>query len=220
MTLVDTVELDACTESELDRLFDRIAAGTVVVFPTDTVYGIGCSAADVASVGRVFSIKHRSPEKPLPVFTSGIQQVIDWVDPAERSLAVCLAERFWPGPLTIVVDVAGSGLHTQPLPYPEASTVGFRVPDHPGLLRLLQRGLFMAQTSLNESGHDVATRLDEPEAAALIQQADLLLRSNQRPAGQPSTVIRLTSDSWSVLRAGGISHEMLQSVVTEVRGEE
>jgi len=219
VAFTETVQLDGCSESDLDKLSGRIAAGAVVVFPTDTVYGIGCSAAQAPSVARVFSIKHRSPDKPLPVFTSGIDSVLCWIDAAERAVAVRLATRFWPGPLTIVVDVAASGLHIQPPPYPEASTIGFRAPGQLGLLRLLQHGVLMAQTSLNESGHEVIERLDAPEAAALTQQADLVLESRQRPLGRPSTVVRVAAGSCSLLREGGISYADVQAALLEVAGD-
>jgi tRNA A37 threonylcarbamoyladenosine synthetase subunit TsaC/SUA5/YrdC len=120
-------------------------------------------------------------------------------------MAERLASVFWPGALTIVVDVAGSGLYTQPLPHPEASSIGFRVPRHTGLLRLLASGILMAQTSLNESGERVVESLDASGAAVLLEQADLILESRQRPEGHPSTVVRLTAGSWSMLREGSIS---------------
>jgi L-threonylcarbamoyladenylate synthase len=197
--------LDMCSDADFRRLSERIASGAVVVFPTDTVYGIGCSAACASSVTRVFIAKHRDAAKPLPIFVPDVACVLPWVDPAERVMAERLACAFWPGALTIVVDVAGSGLHTQPLPYPEASSIGFRVPRHTGLLRLLAGGILMAQTSLNESGESVVESLDAPAAAGLLRQADLVLDSRGHREGRPSTVVRLTAGSWSMLREGSIS---------------
>lgn len=211
MSVVERIVLDECSDRDLDKLFQRIVMGAVVVFPTDTVYGIGCSATQALSVGRVFEIKHRSPEKPLPVFVPRLDSVLQWIDPAERTVATLLASKFWPGPLTIVVDVAASGLRTQPLPYPDAASVGFRAPDHTGLARLLQRGLLMAQTSLNESGHETVDRLDGPEAAKLIRQVDVVLESRQHPEGRPSTVVQLSGSSWSMLREGSISAAQVQA---------
>jgi len=205
MSLPEIVLLDTCSDADVRRLSERIALGAVVVFPTDTVYGIGCNAAYASSVGRVFAAKHRDAAKPLPVFAPDIARVLPWIEPAARAMAQRLASAFWPGALTIVVDVVGSGLHTQPLPYPEASSIGFRVPRHTGLLRLLAGDLLLAQTSLNESGERVIESLDAPEAAGLLEQADLVLDSRQRPEGRPSTVVRLKVDSWSMLREGSIS---------------
>ena len=205
MALPETIMLDTCSDADLRIVVARIAAGAVVVFPTDTVYGIGCDAACAPSVARVFAAKHRDSAKPLPVFMSNIARVLPWMEPAARVTAQRLASIFWPGALTIVVDVVGRGLHTQPLPYPEASSIGFRVPRHAELLRMLANGLLMVQTSLNESGESVVERLGAPGAAGLLEHADLILDSLRRPEGRPSTVIRLTGGSWSMLREGSIS---------------
>lgn len=215
MTRPEIVLLDTCSDTDIRRLSERIAAGAVAVFPTDTVYGIGCNAACMSSVARVFAAKHRDVAKPLPVFVPDIGRVLPWVEPAARATAQRLASLFWPGALTIVVDVLGSGLHTQPLPHPEASSIGFRVPRHTEIRRLLASGLLMAQTSLNESGESVIESLDAPGAAALLEQADLILDSRRRPEGRPSTVVRLTAGSWSMLREGSISSADVAAALAE-----
>jgi len=215
MARPEIVLLDTCSDADICRLSERIAAGAVAVFPTDTVYGIGCNAACMSSVARVFAAKHRDVAKPLPVFVPDIGRVLPWVEPAARATAQRLASLFWPGALTIVVDVLGSGLHTQPLPHPEASSIGFRVPRHTEIRRLLAGGLLMAQTSLNESGESVIESLDAPGAAALLEQADLILDSRRRPEGRPSTVVRLTAGSWSMLREGSISSADVAAALAE-----
>jgi len=201
----EIVLLDTCSDADIRWLSERIAAGAVAVFPTDTVYGIGCNAACASSIARVFAAKHRDAAKPLPVFVPDIARVLPWVEPAACAMGQRLASVFWPGALTIVVDVVGSGLHTQPLPYPEASSIGFRVPRHTELLRLLAGSFVMAQTSLNESGEGAIESLDTPGAAGLLERADVVLDSRRRPEGRPSTVVRLTGGSWSMLREGSIS---------------
>lgn len=215
MSLPEIVLLDDCSDADIHRLSERLELGAVAVFPTDTVYGIGCNAACAPSVARVFAAKHRDAAKALPVFAPDIAHILQRVDPEEREMARRLAEVFWPGALTVVVDVSGSGLYTQPFPHPQASSVGFRVPRHAGLLRLLADGLLMAQTSLNESGEKVIERLDEPGAVALLEQADLILDSRQRPEGRPSTVVRLTAGSWSILREGSISPVAIAGALDE-----
>lgn len=205
MSRPEVMMLDTCSDGDLRRLSKCIASGAVVVFPTDTVYGIGCSAACASSVARVFAAKHRDAAKPLPVFTPSIARVLPWIEPLARGAAQRLAGVFWPGALTIVVDVDGTGLHTQPPPYAEASSIGFRVPRHVGLLRLLAEDLLLAQTSLNESGEGAVENLGAPGAAELLGRVDLILDSLQRPSGKPSTVVRLTGMSWVMLREGSIS---------------
>lgn len=205
MTAHDRVYLEDCSEEDVRVLQQRILGGAVVVFPTDTVYGIGCSALLPASVARVFAAKHRDSSKPLPVFIGSLDQVADCIEPSELPAASRLAEIFWPGALTVVVDVAHSGLHVQPPPFGEATSVGFRVPRQDGLLRLLRGGLALAQTSFNESGEAVVPSLEAPGAAELLDCADLVLDSRGQPAGRPSTLVRLSREGWSVLREGDIS---------------
>jgi L-threonylcarbamoyladenylate synthase len=218
MACPELVMLDTCSDAEICQLSERIASGAVAVFPTDTVYGIGCSAARKPSVARVFAIKHRDASKPLPVFAPDAVSVLPWVDGSSRRVFERLAAVFWPGPLTIVVDVVRNGLFTQPLPSEGARSIGFRAPRQAGLLRLLAHGLFIAQTSLNESGEPVVGSLSSPEAVDLLEKVDLALDSRQKPEGRPSTVIRLTAGSWSMLREGSISAGEVASAMGEESG--
>jgi L-threonylcarbamoyladenylate synthase len=218
MACPEPVMLDTCLDAELCHLSERIVSGAVAVFPTDTVYGIGCSAACAPSVARVFAIKHRDACKPLPVFVPDAFSALPWVDSSSRRVFERLAAAFWPGALTIVVDVVRSGLFTQPSSSEGARSIGFRAPRHAGLLRLLANGLFIAQTSLNESGEPVVASLDSPEAVELLEKVDLVLDSRQKPEGQPSTVIRLAAGSWSMLREGGISLGEVASAMGEESG--
>lgn len=205
MACPELIMLDTCSEAEFGRVSERIISGAVAIFPTDTVYGIGCSAACLPAVVRVFAAKHRDACKALPVFVPDAISVLPWVDVSSRSVFMQLATAFWPGALTIVVDVTCGGLYTQPFAGEGARSIGFRVPRQEGLLRLLAHGLTLAQTSLNESGEPVVTSLNSPEATELLSRVDLVLDSRHTPQGRPSTVIRLTSGSWSMLREGSIS---------------
>ncbi len=206
MSCPEVVMLDTCSDADLFRLSEQIASGAIAVFPTDTVYGIGCNAACASSVVRIFAIKHRDVSKQLPVFVHDATLVLPWLNVSSRETFERLAKTFWPGALTIVADVVRSGLFTQPLPARNTSSIGFRAPSHQGLLRLLDYGLFMAQTSLNESGEPVVGSLDSPEAEALLKKVDIVLDSRQKPEGRPSTVVKLLETGfWTMLREGSIS---------------
>jgi L-threonylcarbamoyladenylate synthase len=207
--------MDSWSDVDLHAVFEHIASGAVVVFPTDTVYGIGCSATCASSVARVFSIKHRDPSKALPVFVGNADAALPWVEPSSRDVFARLAAVFWPGALTIVVDIVRTGLFTQPLSGAGATSIGFRAPRQDGLLRLLSCGLFIAQTSLNESGDPVVRSLDSPEGVKLVRQVDLVLESHQVPEGRPSTVVRLAAGSWAMLREGAISAANVASALGE-----
>ena len=215
MAQAERIMLDSMSDADLKAAFERIASGSITVFPTDTVYGIGCDARCAASVARVFSIKHRDTSKALPVFVCDAETALPWVEPPSRDVFSRLAAAFWPGALTIVIDTVRAGLFTQPEAGAGAASIGFRAPRQDGLLRLLSRGLFIAQTSLNESGDPVVQSLSSPEALKLLQQVDLVLESSQAPVGRPSTVVRLTAGSWTMLREGDISAARVASALGE-----
>lgn len=215
MAQAEHINLDSLSDAGLKAAFERIASGSVAVFPTDTVYGIGCDARCALSVARVFAIKHRDASKALPVFVRDAETALPWVEPSSRGVFSRLAAAFWPGALTIVIDTVRIGLFTHPEAGAGATSIGFRAPRQDGLLRLLSCGLFIAQTSLNESGDPVVQSLSSPEAMKLLQQVDLVLESGQVPVGRPSTVVRLTTGSWTMLREGGISAAQVASALGE-----
>src|SRR5882757_1225269 len=125
-----------------------IIAGGIVAFPTETVYGLGANALDPAAVARIFAAKGRPPTNPVIVHVAGVNEVplvaADWPETAAR-----LAERFWPGPLTLVLpktaavpDIVTAG----------GPTVAVRVPAHPVALALLRAaGVPLAAPSANRS---------------------------------------------------------------------
>ncbi|MDP9468864.1 MAG: L-threonylcarbamoyladenylate synthase, partial [Chloroflexota bacterium] len=109
----------------LARAADLLRSGELVAFPTDTVYGIGCRTGDPEALARLFAAKRRPPEKAIPWLVGSLDEIVRLGFRADER-AVRLAERFWPGALTLVLP-AGEGQGTQ----------AFRVPDHPVSLALL-----------------------------------------------------------------------------------
>jgi len=189
-----------------------LSAGKLMAVPTDTVYGIAVNAASQPAVRRLFEIKQRIADNPLPVLIADPEQV----NTAARqipSLAHRLAERFWPGPLTIILhkSPAISDLVTAGQP-----TVGLRVPDHELTRSVLRLADFaVAVTSANLS--------DQPEAVSARQVLttfgdllDLLIDDGRCPGGLPSTVLDLTVSPPQILRDGPISKHQLEQVIGQV----
>ncbi len=205
--------IDDCSEEELRTAAEHIKTGALVVLATDTVYGIGCSAFLQAAVTRVFEVKRRASSKQLPVFVAGFKEISSIIPSALHEEVQRLAAAFWPGALTIVTDVMQKTLYTQPRPFGPAESIGFRVPDSPGLLRLLSHGVILAQTSLNESGEPVIDDLTSSRAKEFLEHADLVLDSNRRSLGHPSTVIRVDATGYTILREGSISEEAIRAVL-------
>lgn len=196
------------------RAIRALAAGELVAFPTDTFYALGAAAQDEVAVLRVFAAKRRPREDPLPVFVADRDQwralVVD-LSPA----ALRLADRFWPGALTIVCRrgpgvpavLAGGG-----------ETMGVRQPALPiavGLCRAL--GGPVVGTSANRHGMPAAATAAQV-ALDLGDEVDLILDGGRCPLARPSTVIDVTRTPPVIVRAGVVSIDAVREVVGEVEG--
>lgn len=191
---------------------DRLIEGGVVAFPTDTVYALAASLAHPAALRRIFAIKERPADRPLPVLlasAAGLARIALGVEPR----VVALLARYWPGPLTVVVP-AREGMPGEVVgPH---GTVGARVPNHPVALELIERaGGAVAATSANRSGDPPATRGDEV-LARMVDGPEIVLDGGVTPGGVPSTVVGFAGDELVVLREGAIPGEVLLSAWTEL----
>ncbi|MCC5823642.1 MAG: threonylcarbamoyl-AMP synthase [Phycisphaerales bacterium] len=186
-----------------------LAAGGIIAFPTETVYGLGADAFNADAVARVFALKGRPSNNPLIVHVSGPEMarrvVADWPEPAQR-----LADAFWPGPLTLVLPKAPD--------LPDAvtasgPTVGVRCPDHPMALALIEAAATpIVGPSANPSGCLSPTTAEH--VADAFPDADLpILDGGACRAGIESTVLDLTRQPARVLRPGVIGHEAIAAVL-------
>lgn len=180
-----------------------LRAGELVVFPTDTVYGVGAFGLSDVAVSKLFTAKVRPPHKAIPLLLSDASDV-DMVGENFSSLAVALMARYWPGPLTLVV-AARPGL--PPSLTAGEPTVAVRVPDL-AATRLLIRlvGVPVAATSANVSGQSPALTAAEA-AEALGDRVALILDGGPAALGEASLVLDVTTDPPRILRPGGLSHD-------------
>ena len=189
--------------NELDKAFAALDNGGVVVFPTDTLYGLGADVFSLPALQRIFAIKGRPAELALPVLVAGLDQVESVALPMSNQ-AQELAERFWPGPLTLVMrrspelpDLVTGG----------ADTVAVRMPAHRIPLALARRlGRPITGTSANLSGQPDLLDLDSIENQ-LGNLVDYIIRSGPPPEGTGSTVVDITRNKPRLLREGAISLE-------------
>lgn len=189
----------------LRDLADTLKAGGIAVVPTDTVYGLACSAFDRDAVERVYELKGRSYDKPLPVLIADASLLplvgAEFPPEAER-----LTSRYWPGPLTLVVrtgPLAVAAAHGRP-------TIAVRVPDH-GILRgaLDRAGVPIAATSANRSGEPAI--FDGAEAVAQFSGlVDLVVDGGRCAVGRESSVVDVTKYPFTVLRVGAVSKADLE----------
>ena len=189
------------------QAIEVLAQGDLVAFPTDTVYGLGADAFNDQAVRKLYLAKGRSQEKAIPVLVANLEQFVDIVNRTTFQ-AMRLAEKFWPGPLTIVLRQA-SDLADAISAY---GTVGVRIPDHPVAQELIHAAGPLAVTSANRSGDTEACTAEEIEMN-MGAQVDLIVDGGRTPGGQPSTVVDCTQDPPRILRVGPISEEEIRSVL-------
>ena len=196
---------DKSDHSSFARAVALLQRGELVAFPTDTVYGVGAIAWDAAAVGKLYTAKLRPLDKAIPILLADpadVTQVAAGLAPA----ALRIAERFWPGPLTLVVPKAA---RVPAEVTAGGATVAVRIPDHP-LARALIRaaGAPLATTSANISGEASAATAEEA-AVQLGGRVAMILDGGRCPGGVPSTVVDVTQPQPRILRPGPISLEQI-----------
>jgi L-threonylcarbamoyladenylate synthase len=178
----------------------------IVAFPTDTVYGVGALAFQPEGIERLYQVKQRSHTLAIPVLI-GSPHELEKVTLDPGPIAIKLAERFWPGPLTLVVP-----RHPRlPDAISQTATIGVRIPNHPAALALLHQAGPMAVTSANLSGM-AETHTAEEVLAQLGGRVELILDGGRSPGGVPSTVVDTTTDPVSILREGPISEAEIRAL--------
>ena len=196
--------------------------GKLVVFPTETVYGLAALASDINAVERLCTKKGRRVGHALPIAISG-EKILRRYVPNVSPLTLRLIRKFWPGPLTLVLNVTDPKSEISCLPrqslkaiMPETS-IGFRVPRNNFLLKvlhLIDEPLIL--TSANISGRTPATSADEAREA-LGTSPDLIIDDGKATFGQSSTVIKITDNSKvSVLREGAVPRQDIQKNIRKL----
>ncbi len=211
-TLVRQVSAVLPEQATIAEAAEVVRRGGLVALPTETVYGLGANALDAAAVEAIFAAKGRPPNNPVIVHVADAAAAealaADWPQGAAK-----LAERFWPGPLTLVLpkrpivpDIVTAG----------GATVGVRVPAHPVALALLRAsGVPIAAPSANRS-----SRVSPTTAAHVLGdldgRIDMILDAGPTPGGLESTVLDLAVEPAVVLRPGLVKLSQLEEVVGPV----
>lgn len=180
-------------EKSAESLALAIAAlksGGVVTIPTDTVYGLAAHPDFPEAVERIYAIKGRRPNKPIAFLASEISDIVRYGTKI-KGIAKSLAENFWPGALTLVLDT-GNGV-----------TEGFRIPDsEPARNIILQCGGLLRVTSANFSGEPATSDFAEIPAR-LLAQCDATIDGGKCPGGVPSAVVKVDADGRAVILREG-----------------
>ena len=196
-----SLTLDLSLSAQVDIAVSHLSRGGVVAIPTDTLYGLAASAVDPEAVARVFGIKGRPGGIAMPVLLADPQD-LDLYATALSEVARELANRFWPGPLSLVLKRSEA--------MPDAATAGrdtvaLRVPDHPVPRAIARRlGAPITGTSANPSGQPAATTASKVREQ-LGNAVDLVVDAGESPIGESSTILDVTGPSLVALRVGAVS---------------
>lgn len=197
----------------LDEAVSLIKNGELVVFPTETVYGLGANAFDPVAVAKIFEAKGRPQDNPLIVHISRVEEVKDIARDVPE-VFYTLAERFMPGALTVVLPKSDliPGIVTA-----GGDTVAVRMPDHPVARELISRSFPLAAPSANRSKH-VSPTTARHVYDDLCGRIPLILDGGECGVGIESTVLDLTSGSPVILRPGAVTAEMLAPFLGVIPG--
>jgi L-threonylcarbamoyladenylate synthase len=201
-----TKKLLLSIQRQVEQGISILKEGGIVAFPTDTVYGLGAAVNLPQAVARVYEIKGRPQNMPLPILLADKSQ-IEEVAELVPEIAWLLAEKFLPGALTIVLlksksvpDIVSGG----------GKTVALRIPNHPIPLALARGvGTPIIGTSANLSGKPSALTAEEVYNQ-LNNKVDLIINGGRCPGGKESTIVDLTGEAPVVLREGAIPREELE----------
>jgi len=205
---METTILTATHSNAIYQAVKVLRRGGLVAFPTDTVYGVGALPSHRQAVAQLYEIKGRDSAKAIPILLSDPSE-LDQVAVAVSDMAQRLAQRFWPGPLTLVVPIQPS----LPEEISSGATVGVRMPDHSVALELMRQTGPLAVTSANLSGATSSVTAQEV-LEQLGGRIQLILDGGRAPGGSSSTVVDCTGPEPKILRLGPVSlDEILEALI-------
>ena len=197
------------TGADMSRHAEIIRAGGLVAVPTETVYGLAGNGLSEASVSEIYRVKGRPAKKPISLLVSGLEQAELFCKEIPETARI-LAQKFWPGPLTMVLhrnekvpDIVVSG----------GTTVGVRCPDHALTLEIIRlSGTPLAAPSANFSGEE-SPKSAEAVLSYFEGKIDCIVDGGTCSVGTESTILDLTVDPPKILRHGGLSAKAIESFI-------
>jgi len=182
---------------DMQSAYQTVKDGGIVIFPTDTVYGIGCDPYNKNSVSLLYKIKKREKTKPFPVLgysKKELEKIAGF-----NSLATKIAEKFWPGPLTMILNVKDADIQKS---LELENKIAVRVPDNTCILSLLKECKVLVGTSANIS--DETSLIDPNDCETKISNYDLLIDGGIITSKGESTIVEIDGDKVKIVRKGSI----------------
>jgi L-threonylcarbamoyladenylate synthase len=205
--------LSQCSADNVASAAAALKAGSLIAFPTETVYGLGADAENAEAIARIYATKGRPNDHPLIVHIGSIDGMNDWAGDVPE-YAIKLAREFWPGPLTLVVNRSD---RAKDFITGGQGTVGLRVPAHNIALSLIQEfvklgGKGIAAPSANRFGAVSPTNAQavEEELSEYLSAQDMILDGGPCLVGVESTIVDCTKETPFILRPGAVTAEMIE----------
>jgi L-threonylcarbamoyladenylate synthase len=199
-------------EAVVTQAANIVRNGGIIVYPTETLYGIGADGRNPAAIRKVQQAKQRRESKPILVIVGSVDILVPLVLDITPNASL-LMNAFWPGPLTMVFSASTAVPSELTL---GTGTIGIRIPSNPFCLSLLEKaGVPLTSTSANLSGEQPARRIEQIEKQ--LSGIDLFIDAGELPESQASTVIDVTGSSPKILRQGAVSLDCLRAVVPEIQ---
>jgi L-threonylcarbamoyladenylate synthase len=200
------------TQTEIEKAVETLREGGLVVFPTETVYGLGANASNPAAVRKIFEVKGRPPDHPVIVHLDHQRYLHRWVS-SMPAAAERLAAMFWPGPLTLILP---KGENVNDIVTGGQSSIGVRIPSHPMAQQLLTAfGGGIAAPSANRYGRLSATK-PEHVRDELGDAVHVILDGGDATIGLESTIVSCLDNEVRLLRPGFITRTQIQQVAGEL----
>lgn len=200
------------TQTEIEEAVETLRAGDLVVFPTETVYGLGANASNPAAVRKIFDVKGRPADHPVIVHLDDPRYLHRWVSDVPR-VAEQLAAMFWPGPLTLILPKAEN---VNDIVTGGQDSIGIRIPSHPIAQQLLHAfGGGIAAPSANRFGRLSPTK-PEHVRDELGDAVSVILDGGDSPIGLESTIVSCLNNEVRLLRPGFITRSQIEQVVGDL----
>ena len=195
----------SCTDSDIKVAIKKIKDGGIIVFPTDTVYGIGCDPYNKKTISRLYEIKKRKKTKPFPILgisKTELEKIAEF-----NTLEEKIAEKFWPGQVTLVLKVKDEKIR-QSLCLDKKIAV--RVPNNQCVLSLLKECKLLVGTSANIS--DTTPFTDPNECSKNLTGYDLLIDGGIIPSQSESTIVEIIGGNIKILREGNVPEKEIRKL--------
>ena len=200
---------------DYEKIGAELKNGKIIIYPTDTVYGVGGIITNEETIKNIYKAKDRSFSSPLIALISSADKIeeIAVINEKNRDKINKLIQAFWPGGLTIILE---SKKIVPPIMISNGKTVGVRMPDHEAALKIIESaGGILPTTSANISG-EVTPRSYEELDEKFKCRVDITVDGGKCPIGTASTIIDMSSENIKILREGAISQSQIENIIGKI----